>query len=168
MTEDISSTSLAAQRNIDLIAEIEGDKRARRSLWHRISRIIVLNVATEAGFIVHFCIVATWIGWNLFSSMPFDPAPFALLELALTCEAIFLALFIIANQHSMQVEAGHRNHLDLQVELLIEAQTTKILEILHDRTKAGRTKAANRAVEDLIEETDVKAMHEAVVDTLKD
>ena len=168
MTQADRSTSATAQRNIDVIAEIESDKRANRSLWHRISRTIVLNIATEIGFAVHFCVVATWIGFNVLSLAPFDPFPFALLELALTCEAIFLALFIIANQHSMQVEAEHRNHLDLQVELLIEAQTTKILEILHDGTKVLRGDADSSQVEDLIEETDVKAMHEAVVETLKE
>ena len=166
MTQADRSTSATAQRNIEVIAEIESDKRASRSLWHRISRTIVLNIATEIGFAVHFCVVASWIGYNLLSSAPFDPFPFALLELALTCEAIFLALFIIANQHSMQVEAEHRNHLDLQVELLIEAQTTKILEILHERTKGRMSVKDSSQIEDLIEDTDVKAMHEAVVETL--
>jgi uncharacterized membrane protein len=61
---------------------------------------------------------------------PFDPFPFGLLSLFLSLEAIFLSAFILMSQNRQAHQADHWAHLDLQVGLLAEQETAKILQML--------------------------------------
>ena len=61
---------------------------------------------------------------------PFDPFPYAFLTLVVSLEAIFLSLFILMSQNRAALHADRRAHLDLQINLLAEHESTKTLELL--------------------------------------
>jgi len=85
---------------------------------------------------------------------PFDEFPFGLLTLVVSLEAIFLSLFLLISQNRMTRQADKRAHLDLQINLLAEAETTKILRMLERiADKVGVEMEAEEA--DLDQPTDI-------------
>jgi uncharacterized membrane protein len=63
-------------------------------------------------------------------SKAFDPFPFPLLTLVVSLESIFLSLFILMSQNRSSRQADERAHLDLQINLLAEHESTKALQLL--------------------------------------
>lgn len=92
------------------------------------------GIAGKAEFAVaHFFWFAAWILVNVgaVSAIPaFDSYPFPLLTLVTSLEAIFLSLFILTSQNRATAQADQRSHLDLQVNLLAESESTATLKML--------------------------------------
>ena len=66
----------------------------------------------------------------MFKKYQFDPFPYTFLTLVVSLEAIFLSTFILISQNYETRVAERRNHLDLQINLLSEAENTKMLRLL--------------------------------------
>src|SRR5581483_8638389 len=60
----------------------------------------------------------------------FDPYPFGRLTLVVSLEAIFLSTFVLISQNRDARISARRNELDLQVNLLAEQKTAKVIEML--------------------------------------
>ena len=56
--------------------------------------------------------------------------PFPALTTAVSLEAIFLSLFILMSENRSNRRADERAHLDLQINLLSELETTKLLKLV--------------------------------------
>jgi uncharacterized membrane protein len=127
-----SATSETAERNIQAICRIEEDAMRRRSIGERLGDFVSRIAGTLAFVIVHFVWFGVWISINMgwFAIKPFDPFPCPLLTMVVSLEAIFLSLFILISQNRMAKVADDRSHLDLQINLLAELETTKILQML--------------------------------------
>lgn len=61
---------------------------------------------------------------------PFDPFPFILLSMVVSCEAVILSALVLMKQNRMGQHADEREHLHLQINLLAEKESTKILQTL--------------------------------------
>jgi uncharacterized membrane protein len=61
----------------------------------------------------------------------FDPFPFTFLTFVVSLEAIFLSIFVLISQSHMIRQTERRNHLDLQINLLAEQESTHALQLLH-------------------------------------
>jgi uncharacterized membrane protein len=101
---------------------------------------------------------------------PFDPFPFNLLTMLVSLEAIFLSIWILISQNQMTRQAERRAHLDLQINLLAEQESTATLRIVHDIAEhLGIGDRASRRDAALVEETDIEhlvsRMDEALPDT---
>ncbi|MFK9236768.1 DUF1003 domain-containing protein, partial [Escherichia coli] len=57
----------------------------------------------------------------------FDPPPFNILNLVVALEAVFLSTFILISQNRQQRLSDQRNHLDLQINLLAEQESSQML-----------------------------------------
>ncbi|MGQ0569519.1 MAG: DUF1003 domain-containing protein [Armatimonadota bacterium] len=76
---------------------------------------------------------ATWIAINsgaIPGIRPFDPFPFTFLTLVVSLEAIFLSTFVLSSQSRMSRLSDQRSHLDLQLNLLAEQESTQALRML--------------------------------------
>lgn len=66
------------------------------------------SIAKFAGswnFICVSCVLlAIWMGFNTFFDFVFDPYPFILLNLVLSCIAAFQAPFILMSQHRVEIK----------------------------------------------------------------
>ena len=83
----------------------------------------------------------SWIIFNDFTSLAFDPFPYTFLTLVVSLEAIFLSTFILISQNHDTQLSERRNHLDLQINLLAEQENTKMLELLQAiASKVGVTR----------------------------
>lgn len=82
----------------------------------------------------------------------FDPN-FTILGTAAGVEAIFLAVFVLRAQIQMNDKADTRNHLDLQVSLLAEQETTHILRLVAAMAdRMGIEEACNPEIQELLRE----------------
>ena len=120
------------RKNVSAICKIEEEALSARSLGERLGDAI----ARHAGRIWFISAHAVWFGlWiavntGLLPVRPFDPFPFQFLTFVVSLEAIFLSLFILMSQNRAQRQADARAHLDLQINLLAEQETTKMLQLL--------------------------------------
>ena len=67
-------------------------------------------------------------GW--FGLTAFDPFPFGLLTMIVSLEAIFLSIFVLMAQKRESAIAELREELTLQVNLRIEEEVTKTLQLV--------------------------------------
>jgi uncharacterized membrane protein len=131
--ESGTPASKVVLQNIRAVCELEQKALDERSLGERIGDA-VSHYAGKAWFIVfHFLWFASWIILNagLVPAVPkFDPYPYPFLTFAVSLEAIFLSLFILMSQNREARQADQRAHLDLQINLLAELESTRMLEML--------------------------------------
>jgi len=115
------------RRNIRAIAELEEKSKAVRGPLERISER-VSDFASSPRFIaLHVVWFASWIVANRWMRHPIDPYPFTFLTFLTSLEAIFLTSFVLISQRHLEQLSNRRAALDLQVNLLAEAEMTKIL-----------------------------------------
>jgi uncharacterized membrane protein len=119
--------------NVGVIAAIEQRATARRSPGERIGDAIARQAGRLWFAVAHVVWFAVWIllntGW-IRGVRAFDPFPYPFLTSVVSLESIFLSLFILMSQNRATKQADSRSHLDLQINLLAEQESTKILQML--------------------------------------
>ena len=75
-----------------------------------------------------------WITWNsgVLGFTPFDPAPFILLTMMVSLEAIFLAIIVLISQNRQSKIAEIRQKLDFEIDVRSEEEVTKMLVMLEE------------------------------------
>jgi len=131
--KSVIGSQTATQSNVSAIAEMEREATACRSVGERMGDVI----ARHAGRLWFISAHAIWFaGWILLNASfvprihPFDPFPYQFLTFVVSLEAIFLSLFILMSQNRGSKQADSRSHLDLQINLLAEQESTKMLQML--------------------------------------
>lgn len=142
-----------SQKNISAVSAIEHEALERRSCGERLGDVVARS-AGQMWFIgLHGLWFGVWITLNsgLISSLrPFDPFPFQFLTFVVSLEAIFLSLFILMSQNRSSRQADARAHLDLQINLLAEQESTKVLQMLQSLCNYhGLGEARDPEVQDL-------------------
>ncbi len=70
---------------------------------------------------------AAWAGWE-----PMDPPPFAWLGGVVSLTALYMTALILATQRREDQLAGHREQLTLELAILGEQKSAKIIELLEE------------------------------------
>jgi uncharacterized membrane protein len=152
-----------AQQNVRTVSRLERDALETRSLAERISDVLTKAIGSITSITLH----ALWFGaWILINTgvfpwlAPFDPFPFGVLTLIVSTEGVLLAIVILISQNRMIRQADRRAHLDLQVSLLAEQETTLVLHTLQRIARQLGLPEDRHDVEanKLIEQTDIYAM----------
>src|SRR5438034_11332220 len=119
------------QRNVETMARLEQAGQAQVSRLDRVSDAITQFIGSLPFLMLHLVWFTGWIAWNLAPrTHHFDPFPFNLLGVVVSCEAVILSSFILITQNRMQRLAERRSHLELQINMLAEQEATKMLEML--------------------------------------
>lgn len=119
--------------NIDAVIEAEQEAEESRSISEIVYEFVAGLIGTLGFVIAQFVGVFTWIAINegvLPSIPPFDRYPFHLLGGVLALEGVLIAAFVLMRQNRMSRMADRRAHLDLQINLMTERETTKIISML--------------------------------------
>jgi uncharacterized membrane protein len=158
-------------KNIETIMLIEQEFLRRRSRVDRLSDTIS-RLAGSIGFaIAHVFCFACWIILNsgVAGVAPFDPYPFSFLALVVAVEVVFLSTFVLMTQKRQNHQADHRAHLHLQIGLLAEQETTKILQLVHKVCDhLGLEKAIrDQELKEMVGETAVGVLAQELADNLK-
>ena len=81
-------------------------------------------------------VVLGWIGWNLLAPRlglkPFDPVPFSALQGILSLSALLITTVVLIGQNRLALLERQREQLELQVNILTEQKTTKLLHLMEE------------------------------------
>jgi len=129
--EPMRSIDELTQRNVAIIAEMERAEANVRSRGERVADRIATWVGSwtfiiSQTFILVLWIILNWIAWT----NHWDPYPFILLNLALSFQSAYAAPILMISQNRQAKLNERRNHLDLQINMLAEQETTEILRLL--------------------------------------
>ena len=119
------------EQNVDTVIRLEREVRERRTSTDRMIDAITAFCGSVTFVWVH---VAWFAAWIILGFAPqhnaFDPFPYPLLTLIVSLEAIMLSTFILISQNRDARLNDRRNHLALQIALLSEQESTKMLKML--------------------------------------
>jgi uncharacterized membrane protein len=155
---------MSTRTNIQKIADLEVEQINQRTLSERIGDRLVSLAGTGIFALLHLVWFAGWLGVNLGwvpGISPFDPYPFSLLTMIVSLEAIFITIGVLISQNRMARLGDRRAHLDLQINLLAEQESTATLRMLGriaERLGIEPETAVRREQASLEAETDIKAL----------
>jgi uncharacterized membrane protein len=155
------------EEHIALVAKHEQEFLAKRSPVERVGDAIATFAGSLVFVAVHLLVFICWIGVNTahIGQIPhYDPAPFSLLATFVALEAILLASFILMRQARMGRRADERDHLMLQMLLLMEKELTAVLGMERQiATRVGLSTEANASeVTELSQETSIDDVKRAI------
>jgi uncharacterized membrane protein len=156
---DIPAPRGPVGRNIETIMRLEREALSRRSAIVLVGDAIAAFTGTAWFVFANAAFFAGWIWINRGGSAHvFDPYPYTLLTLVVSLEAIFLTAFVLMSQNEMARLADRRAQLDLQVNLLTEAEMTKVLQAIHAvaRHLEADGVGQDEDIEELSQATDVE------------
>lgn len=158
--------------NVRQIARLEEQQLHARSVSERLAGAVTRAAGTAVFALAHFLWFASWILINsgrVARIKPFDPYPFNLLTMIVSLEAIFLSIWILISQNQMTRQADRRAHLDLQVNLLAEQESTATLRAVHGIAQhLGVDPAMYLTDAPLAEETDIEHLASRMDEAMPD
>ena len=118
--------------NLDTILDLEQQLYACFTPFERIAYRTTRLVGRIESILLQLVFAIMWIIANTHAvnTHPIDPWPFQKLGLFLAFESVILTLFVLTSQRVLQKLEHHRAHLALQISLLNEQETTKVLHVL--------------------------------------
>ncbi len=131
--KNVNSNSSRKRQIWHTIEAIEAKIRARRTWLEKLEDNFVSIFGTVEFLALNVIFVAAWILVNsgtIPRVKPFDPYPFIFLTMVVSLEAIILAAFVLITQNRHERIHSLREETALQIELIDEQETTKILKIL--------------------------------------
>jgi uncharacterized membrane protein len=132
MADRRSTQSNPAVENVRAIVELERRTLEEERWPDRISSHIGRFVGSLRFVAFHVFAFVSWAGWNSLAPTQwhFDPYPWGLLTLIVSMEGVLISTFVLIAQNRMSRQSDHRDHLDLQVDLLAEQEMTVVLKML--------------------------------------
>ena len=121
------------ERNIRSIVAMERKREEKKSDIDHIGHAIADFIGSKLSIALHAIWFATWMLVNtghIHGARVFDPYPFSLLSVCVSCEAVLLSSIVLVKQNHMQHRADHLDQLNLQIDLLTEKEVTKSLQLL--------------------------------------
>src|SRR4029079_9850035 len=116
---------------------------------------------STAFFALHAIWFLIWIPWNVgfFGLRPFAPFRFGLLTLVVSVSSIFLSIFVLMSQKRESAIAELREELALQVNLRMEEEATKTLQLVAGLyTRLGHRVAEDPELTDMMQPLDVAGL----------
>ncbi len=140
-------------RNIEAILERRRAKAASASAEEKAAASISKFAGSMIFVYIHLVLFGGWILINigLLPVVPAWDASLVVLAMIASVEAIFLSTFVLINQNRMAAEDDARSDLDLQINLLNEHETTRLIAL----------------VDAIAQHLGVEVMHEAEVEEMK-
>jgi uncharacterized membrane protein len=119
------------RRNVAIIAEMVKANAQLRTRGDRLADWLAACLGSWAFLLGQTVILVLWIGLNIFIWFShWDPYPFILLNLVLSFQAAYAAPILMISQNRQAKLTERRNHLDLQINMLAEQETTEVLRLL--------------------------------------
>lgn len=137
MTPTPTAVPKLVSRNIRQIREAERELERGETTALRLAAIASGFLGSLPALAIHALFVGGWILWNTgtLGLEPFDPVPFPALGTLAAVEAIFLTTIVLIGQNRLARITDQRADLNLQITLLAEHETTKLLALVDEIAK---------------------------------
>ncbi|MEF0941930.1 DUF1003 domain-containing protein [Rhizobium sp. BR 362] len=122
----------ALARNIEAIMQRRRESQNAASAQERAAALISKFAGSMMFVYIHIVFYGVWIVANiglLPQVPPWDPS-LVILAMEASVEAIFLSTFVLINQNRMAAQDNIRADLDLQISLLNEHETTRLIAMV--------------------------------------
>ncbi|HEY3779561.1 MAG TPA: DUF1003 domain-containing protein [Fimbriimonadaceae bacterium] len=124
------------EQNIQAILDLQNNEEFAWTRHHRLVEKIVNFISVPAFLFAIFAAVLVWIGVNsglvLSGKSAPDPPPFAWLQIVVSVAALVMTSAVLITQRRQGKLSDRNAHLDLQVNLLVEQKTAKIIALLEE------------------------------------
>ncbi len=144
-------SSRILDRNVRALVEREAEESSAKTSGERIADAIARFAGSMPSLYLHLIVLILWVGINLgwLPGPRFDPS-FSLIGTVASVEAIFLATLVLITQNRQAEMSETRAHLGLQVGLLSEHETTRILRLVAAMSeKMGLNEAQDMELDEL-------------------
>ena len=161
--QELPSDVLQDRRRRRIVANrafgaLKAKHASERSFMEAVSDGLMDIASSTPFFALHVIWFLVWIPWNVgfFGLRPFDPFPFGLLTMVVSLEAIFLSIFVLMSQKRESAIAELREELSLQVNLRMEEEVTKTLQLVAGLyTRLGHRVAEDPELADMMQPLDI-------------
>ena len=149
---------------------IKAEHAADLTSIERTAERLTLWASSTPMLVMHVVWFALWISWNtgLLGLHPFDPYPFGLLTMVVSLEAIFLSIFVLMSQGREAAIAELREELALQVNLRMEEEVTKTLQLVAGLyTRLGQKIGDDAELREMLQPLDAKRIEQELLEQIK-
>ncbi|RYE81064.1 MAG: DUF1003 domain-containing protein [Oxalobacteraceae bacterium] len=167
-TDQDSALPSSVSENIGTIAEFYARHDEHVTATQRVVEKVALFLGSPSYVAVNIVFIICWIAGNLlaadFDLEQIDEPPFFWLQGLIGLNAFVISTTVLIRQNRMSRLADHHAHLDLQVNLLTEEKTSKIIELIGQlrRDLPNIRSEVDREAQELAKPADPKAVLEAI------
>ena len=154
--------------NIGTIAEYCERNEEQLTPAQKIVERISLFLGSPGYFAVNATFIVGWIAWNLaasaFDLTELDEPPFFWLQGFVSLNAFIISTTVLIRQNRMSKLAERNAHLDLQISLLADEKTSKIIAMLEEirRESPNLDDKPDAKAEELAQPADTTSVLEAI------
>lgn len=136
MSEREAAQIAQASEHAETIAALRARSESQRSPSQRRVEAFTARIGRPSTIAILLTLIGGWVAWNgyrdLTAGTAFDAPPFFWLQGVLGLYAALISTFVLATQNREKHHAESRAYLELQVNLLAEQKTAKIIELLEE------------------------------------
>jgi uncharacterized membrane protein len=158
----------SVSENIGTIADFYARHEEHVTTTQRVVEKVALFLGSPVYVASNIVFIIGWIGVNMlmedFGWKQIDEPPFFWLQGLIGLNAFIISTTVLIRQNRMSRLADHHAHLDLQVNLLTEEKTSKIIELLDAlrRDLPNVSDKVDKDAQELAKPADPKAVLQAI------
>ena len=158
------------EETIQAIAKLHADHRSEAGALQRLVERATGSIGRPRFLAGMTVAIALWVLGNVAvgasGTVPWDPPPFALLQGVLGLLALYVTVLILTTQRREDQLAGYREQLTLELAILGEQKSAKIISLLEEMRRDSTT-LRNRVDEEAAAMS-IPADPQTVLDAIKD
>ena len=150
---------------------IKAQHASELTVIERLADRLTSAASSPLFLVAHVVWFAVWIVWNSggVGLRPFDPYPFGFLTMVVSLEAIFLSIFVLMSQGREAAIAELREEVTLQVNLRMEAEVTKTLQLIAGLyTRLGHKVGEDAELREMLQPLDAEAIERELIAQIRD
>jgi uncharacterized membrane protein len=158
----------SVNENIGTIADFYARHEDRVSATQKVVEKMALFLGSPGYVFANVILIVGWIAGNLLAPdlgwTQIDEPPFFWLQGLVGLNAFIISTTVLIRQNRMSRLADHHAHLDLQVNLLTEEKSSKIIALLEElrRDLPNVRNKTDREADELAKHADAKAVLSAI------
>ncbi len=170
MSADTPILPAHIEDTLQAIAKLHADHRQSAGRLQRVVEQLTALIGRPRFIAAMTVVVALWIGGNLLTALTggtaWDPPPFSWLQGGLGLLALYVTVLILTTQRREDQLAGYREQLTLELAILGEQKSAKIIALLEEMRRDSPT--LHDRVDEEAAAMAVAADPQAVLDAIKE